>query len=317
MTIHHKTLRRERERKGLSRKELARRCRQPGSGISVSVRTLGRYEAGETTPNDKLARRIAEVLDVSLEVLARPPEREGESKLREMGYLWVRIPIQPETRRQLGLVEDIYGVRLLELVDAAPWMFTFLAEMSLADRRSRLARAEVSFAEAIDQLPNCAFQGLVPESDFEEGCAWEKTSIRNRDVFGRGLSGAARERLRISDPCLNPFVDFLQRTARELDCSEVDADYCESMAGDDGLPDWRIFENLLEQITCEAYWKEKGDRDWARFAIDEGYVRLRDIDPDLMEDERAIERAEWLAGKVPAEAREAEERKMAALEGIL
>ena len=134
MKIQPETLRKLRKGKGLSQQALADEAR-------VDKKTIARIEGGKGgETRGSTVKLIAKTLRVDPEVLAQEPESEAvrEADLRKLGYRTVRLSFLGETVLAYDLVKDRYGVDMRQLIDAAPMLFTLLAEMSLADRRRRL-----------------------------------------------------------------------------------------------------------------------------------------------------------------------------------
>jgi hypothetical protein len=187
---------------------------------------------------------------------------------------------------------------MTDLIDAAPWMLTLLAEKSLAERKQRLTVAETAFEEAMERLPDHLGHGNLARTDFENACGDEEASISERDIFGETIlnSGAASF---VEPPfeslITNPFADFLRRTATEIGSNEINADHCEIPFGGD-LPKWPVFTAWFDELTGE---------DWlAEHAIDKQYVKIGAIPPELLGTEKRTERVDWLIQQIPADERD-------------
>lgn len=76
---------------------------------------------------------LAKVLEVSPEDLGNPIDEDTDADWKKAGYTPFKAVIKNDVRLQYALVKRHYGVGLNALIDAAPWMFTLLAELSLAD----------------------------------------------------------------------------------------------------------------------------------------------------------------------------------------
>src|SRR5437762_3568828 len=91
MTIHPEALKMARVKKGLTRQELAERCR------NISPKTIYRYEKGETKPSRKKAQLLAEALGATVEKLSEQPTGDAASGslLQDEGYVWIRELLGP------------------------------------------------------------------------------------------------------------------------------------------------------------------------------------------------------------------------------
>ena len=293
MKIVPETLRKLRKARQLGQQGLADRAR-------VDKKTIARIEAGrggearESTVTD-----IAKALKVNPLVLAEGPESEAmrEEDLRKHGYRRASLHFRGETMLAYDLVRDRYGVQMWNVIDAAPFLFTLLAEMSLAERRSRLDEMVAAWE---------AYRPTVPEhlrhdagGRDSEGFQAEEDSIERRDLFGRTIEEEDELEMRANDTYYaddrNPFLDFLAKRAEELG-PDNDAVQCEHMyLSGNGLFGWRLFDAYLTRLT--------GGSPRARYALCHGHVRLAQIPEHLRgereDDDVADERTRWLEDRVP------------------
>ena len=136
MSINVETLELLLEAKGLTQKALAEQS-------GVSSKTISRIIAGENRNSKKTTIvRIARALGVGAEELGASL---AEKKLRELKENWhaftssrTIIDLDRRTDIHFDLVSARYGISPQAQIEAAPRLFTILAEMSLADRRKRL-----------------------------------------------------------------------------------------------------------------------------------------------------------------------------------
>ncbi len=283
MKILPETLRKLRKRNGLSQQGLADKAR-------IDKKTVARIEGGKGgEPRGSTVKEIASALDVEPQVLAQEPESEAvrEADLRKHGLRMVRLPFYGETILAYDLVSDRYGVDMRQIIDAAPMLFTLLAEMSLADRRRCLEEAE----KALD-----AFNQALPEH--LTGCAWsysdDEKSIAERDLFCR----LENDEWNSSYQGRNPFSDFLIQLAKGLgpDNDAINHEDICNLGNFDDLPSFSLFKAFLKNLT--------GGSSRADYALSCGYVRLGQIPKQLRgedeEDERVVsERVKWLEAQVP------------------
>ena len=289
MTINGETLRSLRG--ALTREELGKKAR------GVSAKTIGRIEGGKTTPRANTVKRLAKALGVTPEVLADPPaalaERERDEKLRSIGFRKLSTHVPGRAALALDLVERRYGVSVRSQLELAPLVFTILAETSLAARRRRLENMQAAHEAYLAAAPSHL---NVITADHEDASGYESDSINARDLFGNELLESPVEPF---DPdASNPFFDFLREAIRDLEAQGAGAIAELDRPGPDGLPDayhTQVLPELLDEIAG-------GDR-YARAALEDGDVRIGDIPKELWEEERAGERAAWLAARCSPETR--------------
>jgi transcriptional regulator with XRE-family HTH domain len=294
MTIHPEALRAARLKAGLSQQALAERCSRPGSR-NFSQKAIYRYEKGTSKPSRKKAQWLADGLGTTIEKLSTKPEDDAASEalLRDEGYAWIRALLSPDAIQNYRLVVHQYGVSVKDLIDAAPWMFTLLAEMSLAERQQHRADAATALGGAIDRLPAHLWHATVGEHDFENVFEDEKASIAKRDIFGKTVLETTID-LEPFDPGeTNPFVDFLRRTAEKIGSAEIKDEDCGISYGD--LPRWPVFTAWFDELTGE---------DWlAQQAVKKEHVKLGGIPLELLGAEKRTERVAWLIDRIPADER--------------
>jgi hypothetical protein len=225
-------------------------------------------------------------------------QAEDDAWLRERGFRSVKVPLSPETLLNFRLVMHHYGVGMYDIIDAAPWMFTLLAETSLAERGQRLGEAASSFEDAMKRLPAHLQHAGVARARFEDVYYPERDSIAARDIFGKKVLREAASDY-YPEPFnpdeANPFFDFLGRMAQAAGSEAIDIGD-RHYALNEGLPySWPVFHLWLRKLTNGDFW--------ALSAIKYGHARLDEIPEELMADERGAERAAWLASKLPPGAR--------------
>jgi transcriptional regulator with XRE-family HTH domain len=295
MTIHPEALRAARLKAGLSQQALADKCSRPGSR-NFSQKAIYRYEKGTSKPSRKKAQWLAEGLGTTIEKLSTKAEDDAasEASLRDQGYVWIRALLSPDVIQNYRLVVHRYGVSVTDLIDAAPWMFTLLAEMSLAERKQRRADAATALGEAIDRLPAHLSHAGVGGYDFENVLEDEKASIAKHDIFGKTVLETTVDLEPFDPDETNPFVDFLRRTAEKIGSAEIKDEDCGISYGD--LPRWPVFTAWFEELTGE---------DWlAQQAVEKGHVKLGGIPSELLGAEKRTERVAWLIDRIPVNERE-------------
>ena len=154
--------------------------------------------------------------------------------------------------------------------------------------------------EAVRIAPGHLHNASIASNDLEDACWDEAQSIAANDLSGTSFDDEGRE----GDDDL--FVDFLSRAFQDAIPSVVD-DLGLSVSS---FGEFNLLEIDLAKIT-------NGDP-WAEFALAHRHVRIRDIPEGLRGDDRASERAAWLAAKVPDDARKDHEAWLPSIDlGVL
>ena len=309
MKINPKTLEKLREARGLDQQALAERA-------GVSPRTVLRIEIGESVETrQSTVEGIAKVLRIKdLKVLAQEPESEAvinalveamprkkaikeeenkEHQKRPFAPDFRRVPFRlySQTILAYDLVAEKYGIDAKQIVNAAPLLFTLLAEMSLADRLRRAEKTQAAFDAANATLP-----------DYLGGRGWddtfraEKQSIGARELFySRGSEDQVDY---FEEEGRNPFSDFLKQLAKELGPDSDAIDPEEIYFDPDGFLNYvPLFESYRKELTC--------DSPRADYALSRGYVRIGQIPKELLGEGKDVtdKRKKWLEDedKVPDE----------------
>jgi transcriptional regulator with XRE-family HTH domain len=292
MPINGRTLETELERRGLSQNDLA-------DLSGVSAKTISRIKKGGRQ-NSSTIKRIASALGKSPEALAAAPDetsrREAEVFLRKAGFRRLRSYIDGQTALSFSLVEDRYRVSATALIEAAPLLFTLLAEMSLADRRTRLAAFRAAAQAMLDAAPSHL---ICPNFQIADAIESEEASIDARDLTGTPIDGALR-----FDDDDNLFVEYLKGLSAAVDPEAID--YVDAASG---VLSYRILSADLVAIT-------NGDS-LAEFALERGFARINAIPAELRRSGQEEQRAAWLAAKVPETARLEHEARLREIESDL
>lgn len=291
--IHPGALRHSRDRKRWTQEQLAEATKGKNK---VSLPTIKRIEStkdGTYTANDRVAEGLAKALGVTLDELSKSPtdEAEREASLRQFGYRPLRTMLDAETAMAFNMVQHIYGIPIHSQIVMAPLFATLLAEGSLAWRRERVAEIEDAADRLMDlggghfSFANAAYRSL-------DGAAEERDSIVKRDLFGEHVGSDAFD-LGFDPSQNNPFADFLDHFAKQVEAKTVSFERGIGWKTSEGMPEYRIGADLIDQLTG-------GDPD-AEYALLRGHVRLREIPADLLADENAAERIAWIVGRIPEE----------------
>ena len=304
MSIIPETLRALRDKHGLSQQGLAEKAAQI-KGASVSKRTIARIESGEIAPEKvrpHTVRSLAKALGVAPEALGKPVSEADGATLEEAGYRRFSVWLSKEVRQNYRWTTHHYDVSVKDLVDAAPWMFTLLAEMSLVDRRRRLEAANAAFEDAMRRLPAHLSHDAVGCGDFGHACEDEQNSLAHRDVFGRIVLETDHGADRFDPSATNPFVEFLRRAAEGLDEDALDPDSLNLPYGG-GMPRWTVFENWLHRLT--------GGDALARCAVEKVACVIDTIPENLKGEANTAERVAFLIDSMPPDLRAREEARLA------
>jgi len=199
-------LRKLREAKALSQAELAERAK-------FDTQTISRLERGtQKTTRPGTTGKLARVLNVEPAVLTGDSPMPDIAPTPQMSSSNIRLSI--ETENALYLVATRYMVHRWQIMELAPLLFCWAAEMSLRERRERLRKLEEACetARALEkEMPH------LPAPNFtysEEKIAAESSSIGSHDIFGtcidqdQFLDGPYYPQ---SDDTDNPFARFLEK----------------------------------------------------------------------------------------------------------
>jgi len=125
------SLKRRREREGLTQEQVAEKAR-------IGVRTIQRLEAGGVARYDML-ERIAEVLSVSVDELCEPPPKTGGDTVSPSGR-WEVIPVSRITR----------GAELLDLIAGRHASHLSRIAIDLDEDRDLVAQFEQELQDDLD-----------------------------------------------------------------------------------------------------------------------------------------------------------------------
>ena len=302
MSINVKTLSLILKEKGFSQKALADRSR-------VSAKTVSRIIAGEERNSNKnTTAKIAKALGVSPEELAASPAdkelREIKAKLRAFVSSRTIIDMNAQANRHFDLVSARYGISAQAQIEAAPLLFTILAEMSFADRRNRLN----DFRTGRGAVPDTGLQHLkrgieIADYKMERLLDKEEASIEARDLSGATINGEDESEDWWVEDQGDVFVSFLSGLANG------DRDGLIEIEGGTATNiEYSILKDDLSRIT--------GDDPFASEALRLGRVRVRDIPANLFGEEKADARIAWLADHLTVDDRADLEEMTEALKSI-
>lgn len=297
--IHPNALRSFRDRKHWTQEQLAEATKGKNK---VSLPTIKRIEStkGGTYPaNDRVAEGLAKALGIAVDELSKPPtdEAEREASLRQFGYRPLRTMLDAETAMAFNMVQHIYGIPIHSQIVMAPLFAALLAEGSLAWRRGRVAEIEDA-AERLMNLGGGHFSFAHAAYRSIDGAAEERASIGKRDLFGEHVGSDAFD-LGFDPSQNNPFADFLEHFATQVEAKTVSFERDAGWKTSEGMPEYRVGADIIRELTG-------ADPD-AEYALLRGHVKLKEIPATLLGDEHEADRIAWIVGRIPDE--ELEKRK--------
>lgn len=300
--IHPRKLKHLRESRNLSQAQLA-------DASDLSQKQISRLEKCDeheslNTCHGKTLERLAQALDVSADELAKPPEGDAEERAQALGLRRVTFYLSEQDRLNYRFLEERYGVKAHDILRAAPLLFLVTAEMSLAERRERLAE----LMDTLDRVPEDFHSHLgdvrIGLGRVEEAGRAEAQSIEKRDLSGSSVKEDEWPDWYKGSGDL--FVDFLDRKARELAPNAVGE--WDEVSGNFSSLRVSLFETTLDELS-------EGNS-LARLALESGDVHPRDIPKELNADDQSEARARWLEEHCSEETKKAHERRLAELDSI-
>lgn len=294
MQIDPKTLRRMRERAGMSQIELAHKAK-------VSPRTINRIETSQTEYRCRpdRAKALAAALGVKPDHLVRSNRApELEEELMRMRGMWkLSGYVSSRFRFHADMIEQTYGVSQQELLELAPLLFVLVAERSLSERRRAAAEAEQLLASmgAPAGHPQLVFLGMT--GMFHDALSEEMASINKKDIFAEKVSDIVTEHGELGVG-QNPFVETIMRLVADSDPSVVRR---AGFSGEEAT--WwplgieiALFMEKLHEITNRDLLATEA-------LIGPEGTRVNEIPMDLLTPDRREDRIQWLADQLPSERR--------------
>jgi transcriptional regulator with XRE-family HTH domain len=189
----------------------------------VNKQTISRIERGEQdNTRENTIKQLARALGVEpaeLTLETPPPESNQGEPMKRRPQSSFRV--SNEAGNFLYLISERYFIRPWQVMELAPLLFCWAAEMSLRERRERLSKLEETCgtARALEnEMPH------LPPPNFtysEEKIAAESRSINSHDIFGmcfgdddfsdyNGYSSG-------DDDTNNPFAIFLAKLVQEIE----------------------------------------------------------------------------------------------------
>ncbi|WP_025898763.1 helix-turn-helix domain-containing protein [Sneathiella glossodoripedis] len=287
MQINSNRLRELRKLRKLTHQTLAK-------AADMSPRQISRLEKTSRSVREGTLYKLAKALNVEPGVLLNelPMPKPKVGACMETGKrVQVSAQLLPEVRLAYALVKRRYGVNPTTLFNAAPLLFTLLAEDSTLSRTKKVQ----DIKEAAEQLSKLGVGNLsftLAASRIEDGVKGEEASIQNNDLFGTKVSEDSFD-FGYDQTKNNPFADFLRKYSREINSPGiVDIDDTELAYGPlENFPIFEICADDLEQIS--------GGCAEASYALTRGHARIGDIPDELWSDDAVAKRVQWLKEQIP------------------
>lgn len=280
-----------RTRKGLTQNGLAEKAK-------VNKQTIYRLELrGKHSIRMTTLQKIAEALGVSPEILsgqAPLPERNRPTAGPSDGNNYqISVRVSGAVRNAFSLAVMRYQVPMARIVEVAPFLFVLAAEASLARRRTKLAELEALFdrkeslRSSFPHLP----PSLVLNFEATEAVEAEKASICALDILANKLPDNIFDRFPAieedyDDSKHNPFVRYLKETGSAApEVASID-EFCRHST------DFTVCRENALKLAC-------GNEKLAN-GIAHGWVMLHEMPRELLADDAAERRVEWLTEKADA-----------------
>lgn len=301
--INVQKLKNVRENRGLSQSALAKKSRVTKRQIQ---RLEQRNDSETVTVREHTLKRLARALGVREETLSTAPDEDGDTTQSRNPWhapmATVATSIDPVAAQCLDLVCNHYRVTARDVISIAPALFVLAAEDSLIKRRKTLAehRQKINTANSPTDF------GLDGTNDFTEWQMWllgdhetegsEDYSIAQADLTGRlGSIRLGDEYDDFDHEQIDEFCDYLSDLVvaklPELPLGTFAPSFRNQMDLHDHysqtkMLQLRVLRHKLSQIAG-------GDSD-ARKALDDGWVRVSEIPPELHDAIHTSERVEWI-----------------------
>jgi transcriptional regulator with XRE-family HTH domain len=173
---------------------------------NIGTKTVGRIRRGEPLRTTNV-KKIADALGVSIEELIAPPtDVLAERAEKRSGLHRVVVDLEGQAINALTITAKHYRVSEKAVLAAAPLMFSILAELSLKQRRDKLAAWKEATLSAMETGPKTHEDFTISSimDHFWDLYYTERDSIDARDLSG-GFKGEHPELVSEETPG-NPFL---------------------------------------------------------------------------------------------------------------
>ncbi|MCA1540603.1 MULTISPECIES: helix-turn-helix domain-containing protein [Bradyrhizobium] len=259
----------------------------------VNKQTISRIERGEhDNTRDHTIQKLARALGVEpLELTRKALPLEGSQSEPAPRRPRSRFRVSDTAANYLYLISERYFIKPWQVLELAPLLFCWAAEMSLRERRERIKRLEDAcrVARTVEkEMRHLPPSNLVYS---EEKITAETRSIEANDIFGMCFGdddfseGPPHD---LGDDLKNPFAVFLAKLAAEIG----DVATFEGFSPID-FPDFEVCRR-------EALHMVGGDETLAERILS-GVVDLYEMPKDLQEFHGKVEdRAAWVQTQADA-----------------
>ena len=272
--------------RGMTQAALAQRA-------GLGTKTIGRIRRGEALRISN-AKKIAEALGVSLDELNLPPSEELQEKSRKKsGLSRLVADLSDKSLNALTLASKRYQVSEHSILEAAPFMFMILAELSLKRRRDKLEEWKDAALSAVGSGPRnhrpYSIEGI--EEAIWELYEREACSIDKRDLSA-GFTGTHPARPTQENPG-HAFMTMLEEMAAEsghtltfVDSTPEDFEPCTYDAYSDA-----VTEFLYSEDEHAFSWPDED----GSLLIADGLIPLRDMPEELLAFGAGSDRRAWVS----------------------
>jgi hypothetical protein len=199
----------------------------------------------------------------------------------------LNVRVSREARNALSLVTMRYRVQPSQVVELAPFLFSWAAEASLRHRRERLKQLEDA-AETLQKLErdtfDISFVDIEPPDSphfLTEQIMRENRSIELEDLFGEFKQEDPDFYLDVN--AIDPFTAFLWNLVADFPDISFEGWFPE------GSPSYEVCPETAAQLFG-------GNRDVAAIIL-KGFVSLSEIPKEIRRPEMVKERVEWVLAK--------------------
>lgn len=271
-------------KRGFTQAEVARRAR-------LGVKTVGRIRQGLELRAAN-AEKIASVLGVDVEELQLPPSEKLEEDVGKKGGLSRFVAdVSASTLNVLTLASLRYNLPEKTILEAGPYMFMILAELSLQKRREKLEGWKTAALAAAEEAPCLQW----PTIDDIRDNIWdfyynELASIEERDLSG-GFAGEHPNHPTRENPG-HAFFSFLGDLSNE---GGSDVDYGCIDGTEEYKPlsydlVWDILIDFFRSDNEREIWMESPDVEIAT-----GLIPLREMPEELLRSGSGLDRRAWVS----------------------
>lgn len=280
--------------------------------MPVGLATIKRICSPKGAPVKQRANTIASLakaLKVEHQTLTagEAPANEPDDPL--VAYVTMKARVTRNVELSYQSVEAIYGISHSAQVAMAPLFAALIAEASLKWRQERLETIG-SIANKLENLrgDNPLLNGAF--SRIWEAEKIEQRSIEKKDVRGQRALIELAEMYELAgtefsvfmnhdasnllpSEWVSPFSIFLQEYAKTFENAQIEirTDIDDERARkSDGLPDYRVGQQLIDGIC--------GKSKWAKRAIEDGYISINEIPKNLLGAEQTKERITFLKSRI-------------------